>query len=704
MLISGMLNLIRNIGIIAHIDAGKTTFTEGVLFYTGKVHRIGSVDEGTATMDWMEEEQKRGITITSAATTAYWQPHHTPAEFQQKYCVNIIDTPGHVDFTAEVQRSLRVLDSAVVVFCGVGGVEAQSETVWHQADRWRIPRLAFINKLDRVGSDFSAVVNQIKNKLKAVPLILQFPLGKESEFKGMIDLISRKAIVFNPDDEGAEYEITEIPTEIGEIARHQREKMIEHLAEQVDWLAEPFLKGEDIPEKTIHQAIREATIAYKIVPVFCGSALKHIGIQPVLDAVCLYLPSPLDRPAESGLDPDRNKPITRQHAPDEPFSALAFKTMTDQHGALTYLRIYSGKITEGVTVYNPRLDKQERINKIFLMHANERHQINSAQAGDIVAVVGLKFSATGDTLCLKKYPIVYERTEFPEPVVSMAIEPKLSADRDKLMEIITRLSKDDPTFQYKSDEETGQLIVSGMGELHLEVIKNRMFSDFHLSAKVGEPRVAYQETILEAVQGEGIFDKKIGEKSHYGKIVIRLEPLYQRRGISKENIMHPFLENRLPPNALPKQFLPAIEETLKSNTLSGSYAGYPMVYIKIVLVDAVSRSHETSEIACTAAANIAFRDALAQTKCSLLEPIMKFDITTPEEYLGEIINDLGKRRAEIINIELQHNTKIIKGTIPIAETFGYATTLRSLTQGRGSYSLEPHDYQIITKPPSAGLD
>lgn len=702
-----MLNLTRNIGIIAHIDAGKTTFTERILFYTGKEHKIGSVDDGTATMDWMEEEQKRGITITSAATTCYWQPKIAIDEHKEKYRVNIIDTPGHVDFTAEVQRSLRVLDGAIVVFCGVGGVEAQSETVWRQADRYLVPRMAFINKLDRVGSDLFSVIDQIEHKLKATPLLLQLPVGKEDSLAGVIDLIRMKAIIFDKESEGTKYEITEIPPELIKPAWQQRQKMIELLAEKVEWLVEPFLKGEEIPEKLLHKAIRESTLGYKLVPVFCGSALKNIGVQPVLDAVCFYLPSPLDKPVEEGFDPDRNKPASRRHTTDEPFSALAFKTMTDRHGELTYIRVYSGRIIEGAMVYNPRIDKKERINKIFLMHSNERNQIKEAQAGDIVAVIGLRYTSTGDTICDKSHPIVYEKMEFPETVVSMAIEPKLSADREKLLEIITKLAKDDPTFQYKSDDETGQLIVSGMGELHLEIIKNRMLKEFNVAANVGDPRVAYKETIMSAVEGEGTFEKKIGEKEHFGHLKIRLEPLYQQSrqtapltdGISKIPL-HPFIENQLPPDLIPKQFIPAIQDSLKSNTFSGSCAGYPMIYLKIIILSGSTKPQLSSEIAFSAAANIAFHDALKQANCVILEPIMKFDIVTPEEYLGEVINDLAKHRGQIEQVESTHNTKVIKGTIPIAETFGYATTLRSLTQGRGSYSLEPHDYKVTDKNPN----
>jgi elongation factor G len=694
-----MLELTRNIGIIAHIDAGKTTFTEGVLFHTGKEHRIGAVDDGTATMDWMEEEQKRGITITSAATTCYWETNDINA-VRQKHRINIIDTPGHVDFTVEVQRSLRILDGAVVVFCGVGGVEAQSETVWRQADLYHVPRIAFINKLDRVGSDLFAAIKQMQTKLKATPLLLQLPIGKEDTLQGVVDLIRQKAVIFDKESDGEKYEVTDIPPDMLKEVKEHRTKMIELLAEKVEWLVEPFLKGETLSDQMLHKAIREATIAYKLVPVLCGTALKQIGIQPVLDAVCLYLPSPLDVPPPEGINPENNKPISHKPDPTDQFSALAFKTTTDRHGELTYIRIYSGKLAEGTTVYNPRTDKQERINKIFIMHSNERNQIKEAQAGDIVAVIGLRSTFTGDTICIKKYPIVYEKMEFPETVVSMAIEPKLSADRDKLQEIILKISKDDPTFQYKPDDETGQLLVSGMGELHLEIIKNRMLKEFNVDANVGEPRVAYKEAIMQPVEAEGIFERKIGEKQLFGHVAIRLEPLYNERS-AKDAKLHPYVENRLFPNTIPKQYIQGIQDTLLSNTLSGSCAGYPMIYLKIILVNGSFRPNESNEVAYNAAANVAFRNALEKTDCVILEPIMKFEIVTPEEYMGEIINDLNKRGGEIESVELAHATKIIKGTIPIAQTFGYATTMRSLTQGRGSYSLEPHDYRTVSKMPGA---
>jgi len=671
-----MLEKIRNIGIIAHIDAGKTTFTERVLYYTGKEHQMGEVHEGTATMDWMEEEQRRGITITSAATTCSWNDHR----------INIIDTPGHVDFTAEVERSLRVLDSVVVIFCGVGGVEAQSETVWHQADRYHIPRMAFINKLDRVGSDLFRVIEEMKSKLKTIPLLVQLPLGQESSLKGVIDLIRMKAIVFDEESLGTKYELTDIPEEHRDLSQEYHNRMKEILAENVDALLEPYLAGQDIAPEELYRAIRETALANKVTPVFCGSALKNIGVQPVLDAVIHYLPAPSDLEPVQGYDPKQSdKKISRRHTPEEHFSGLAFKSTTDRHGELIYLRVYSGKINEGAAVYNPRTDKRERISKMFIMHANERSATKQAQAGDIIAVIGFKHTSTGDTLCDRNHPVLYEQVVFPETVASMSIEPKLSADRKRLLEVLNKLSKDDPTFRTRSDEDTGQLIVSGMGELHLEVIKNRMFKEFKVDANVGEPRVAYKETVAAPAEATGEFDRKIGEKQHYAKVGIKIEPDRSR--------LHPYIDNQIPPQSIPKQFIPAIRESLQSSALSGSEMGYPMIYLKITVLNGVSRPGEASDVAFNAAAALAFRNALASTECVVLEPIMKFDIVTPEEYLGEVINDLGSRRGEIVGMDTVAQTRVVHGTIPIAQTFGYATTLRSLTQGRASYSLEPYEYR-----------
>ncbi|MDI6733719.1 MAG: elongation factor G [Planctomycetota bacterium] len=701
----------RNIGIIAHIDAGKTTLTERILFFTGKEHSIGEVDEGTATMDWMEEEQKRGITITSAVTTTYWRPKIITLPFcpdgyrDEKYRFNIIDTPGHVDFTAEVERSLRVLDGAIGVFCAVGGVEAQSETVWHQANRYHIPRIAFVNKLDRIGSDFFSVVSQMEKKLGTIPLPLQLPLGREKDFCGVLDLIQMKAIIFSA--EGGQispvperdpvrgkggFNITDIPSTYLQQAQEYRDRMIELLAEENESLVEPYLSGVEIDQKVIINAVRSVTLSGRVTPVFCGAALKNIGVQLLLDGICAYLPSPLDRETEEGINPDINKKTSRNHSPDEYFSALVFKTMTDKHGELSYLRIYSGKLQEGESLYNPRTDKRERINKMFLMHSNQRQEIKSAVAGEIIAVIGLKNTATGDTLCDPKHPVVYERMSFPEPVVSVAIEPKSSADKEKLADAIKKLAHDDPTFQVREDEETGQTVVSGMGELHLEIIKNRILKEYNVSANAGSVQVAYKETIIESVEGEGIFDRKIGEKEHYARVTIRLEP--------DRTTVHPTINNLVPtkvgiPALIPKQFISSVQEAVKTGLLSGPIAGYPLIYLKATITGGSSDPARTSEIAFTAATSMSVSDALNKAKSVTLEPIMKFELLTPEENLGDVINNLSLRRGVIESVDTIARMRRIHGKIPIAETFGYATVIRSLTSGLGSWTLEPADYQIV---------
>ena len=681
----------RNIGIIAHIDAGKTTLTERILFYTGKEHTIGQVDDGTATMDWMEEEQKRGITITSAATTTYWTPKITRLPDQEtKYRFNIIDTPGHVDFTAEVERSLRVLDGAIGVFCGVGGVEAQSETVWHQANRYHIPRLAFVNKLDRVGSDFFMVIDQMARKLHTIPMPIQIPLGKEKDFIGVIDLVQMKAIIFEeiPDEEARSFRIADIPVEYSEQAGEYRHKLIEALADKDESLVESYLSGAEIDINTLINAIRKVTLSGQVTPVLCGTALQNIGVQPVLDAICAYLPSPLDLLPEEGINPDVNKPAQRKHSADDYFSGLVFKSATDRHGELSYVRIYSGALDEGATVYNPRIDKRERINKIFLMHSNQRDQLKTAAAGEIIAVIGLRNTATGDTICDPKHPIVYESMSFPEPVVSMAIEPKSSADREKLSDALGKLAHDDPTFQVKTDEETAQTIISGMGELHLEIIKNRILKEYNVAANVGAPQVAYKETITGAIQGQGTFNRKIGEKEHYAHISVSLEP--------DRAHLQPSIQNQVL-DKIPKQFLPFITESIKSSLLSGPIAGYPLIYLKATITGGSFDSAKSTDVAFSAAASLAVCDALNKARSITLEPIMKFEIIIPEKNMGDVINDLNMRRGVIEAIDDSGAQKRIHGKIPIAETFGYATVIRSITSGLGSYNLEPADYREAPK-------
>ncbi|MFH1227343.1 MAG: elongation factor G [Planctomycetota bacterium] len=696
------LNLLRNIGIIAHIDAGKTTLTERILYYTGKEYKIGQVDDGTATMDWMEEERQRGITITSATTTCYWTPvlfkapdigqdRSQSRTYAGQYRINIIDTPGHVDFTAEVERSLRVLDGAIGVFCGVGGVEAQSETVWHQANRYSVPRIAFVNKLDRVGSDFFSVVRQMQAKLQTIPCPVQIPLGKESDFTGVIDLVQMKAIIFNGDgddqSEDAGYTVEEIPADCLAQAKSARENMVMLLADKVESLVDACLTGEYLGPDKLMPALRQAVLTGKLTPVYCGSAIRNIGIQPLLDAICYLLPAPPDIKVARGFDPASHKPLERRLVASEAVSALAFKSMTDQYGELNYLRIYSGKLSEGLALFNPRNARKERISKMFLMHSNERQQIKEAEAGEIVAVIGLKNTATGDTLCDKDKPIIYEKISFPQTVVSMAIEPKSSGDRDKLIEAINKLAHDDPTLQVKSDEETGQLIISGMGELHLEIIKNRITRDFNIPANVGEPRVAYKETITQPAEGQAEFNRQVGEKQHYAKVVVRVEP--DRTALRPTIICQPI------PNKVPVQFINAVQDGLAGSVMSGEVAGYPLIYLKITLTDGAFVSASSSEVAFQAAGAMALKDALSKTKGVVLEPIMKFDIVVPEEYMGEVIQDLNKRRAVIEEVDSTTTTKIIKGKIPIAQTFGYATALRSLTSGRGSHSLEPAEYRPV---------
>jgi elongation factor G len=672
-----MLENIRNIGIIAHIDAGKTTLTERILFYTGKEHRMGAVDEGTATMDWMPEEQRRGITITSAATTCPWK----------NFKINIIDTPGHVDFTAEVERSLRVLDGAIGVFCGVGGVEAQSETVWRQANRYNVPRLAFVNKLDRTGADFERVVESIRKKLNANPVPLQMPIGKESAFSGVIDLIDMKAHRFEEESLGANMVETDVPEELREEVSARRHAMVEVVAGDVDWLLEKYLAQAPLDADMLRKAVRELTIARRITPVFCGSAVKNKGVQLLLDAVCAYLPSPGDVPPVTGQDPKSGKPASRKALPSEHACALAFKTQTDRHGELTYLRIYSGTISTGDQLLNPRTAKHERLTRLFRLHANHREIIDQASAGDIVGTIGLKFTATGDTLCDKRHPMVLEIMDFPETVVSMSIEPKSSSDRDHLIEVLAMLAKDDPTFQQKSDEETGQLVISGMGELHLEIIRNRMEEEFKVSARLGEPRVGYRETVQGTAEAEAKFIKKIGDKSHYGHVVVRVE--------SSRDKLHPQVVIAVPPEQIPRQFLQGMEDSLKTSSLTGCAAGYPLVYTRVTAVGGSTKQGESSELAYAAAASEAFERALKQAGCAVLEPIMKFETTAPEDHLGDVINDLNRRRAEISAIEVLSGIAVIRGTVPIAEMFGYTTALRSLTHGRGTLTMEPFDYRPI---------
>lgn len=677
--IGSVMNIekMRNIGIAAHIDAGKTTTSERIIYYTGRSHKMGEVHEGTTIMDWMEEEQKRGITITAAATTCLWKD----------YQINLIDTPGHVDFTVEVERSLRVLDGAVCVFCGVGGVEAQSETVWRQADKYCVPRICFINKMDRVGSDFLKVVGEVNEKLGAKAIPIQIPLGKEQAFKGVIDLVDMKAIVYSDEDDklGANYKIEEVPDEYKKEAKSYREKMIEGLAEEIDWLTEKFLNGEHINNDEIKKAIREATINLKIVPVLCGSAFKRKGVQPLLDAVCDYLPSPLDKKAVEGTNPYSDEKLSRKPISTEPFTALAFKITVDKHGDLTFIRVYSGKVSSGARVINSGKDKKELISRIYKMHANIREQVDELCAGDIGAVVGLKHTVTGDTLSDSTNPIVLEKMEFPETVISMAIEPKTDAEKEKLGAALSKMAKEDPTFRVHVDKETGQLIISGMGELHLEVIKNRMLSEYNVDANVGAPKVSYRETIGKKVEVEGKFIQQTGGHGQYGHVWIVLEPF---KGDEPVTFVDDIVGGKIP-----KQYIRSVEKGIRETASTGVAGGYPLIDIKVTVTDGSTHPVDSSDLAFYTAASIALRKGIEMAKSILLEPIMSLEIVVPEQYMGDVISEIHSRRANIIEMDTRGNLRIIKGDVPLGEMFGYATVLRSITQGRGTYTMEPLEYR-----------
>ncbi|MCK5306534.1 MAG: elongation factor G [Candidatus Omnitrophica bacterium] len=669
----------RNIGIMAHIDAGKTTTTERILYYSGRVHRLGEVDEGTATMDWMQQEQERGITITSASTAYFWKGRK----------INIIDTPGHVDFTVEVERSLRVLDGAVVIFCAVGQVEPQSETVWRQADRYEVPRIAFINKMDRMGCDFYGTIKQMHEKLQAPAYALQLPLGAEDTFKGIIDLISMKARVY-ADDLGLKYSEIDIPDDLKEEASFYREELIEKLAEFDDHLMEKFLNSEQPTADELINAVRKATIANKLVPVLCGSALKNKGMQFLMDAICAYLPSPKDVPPIMGLNPITQEEEKRVVCDDEKFCSLAFKIMSDPYvGKLTFFRVYSGVLTSGTYVYNANKKIKERIGKLVQMHANKQEVRQEVFAGDIVAAVGLKQTETGDTICDEKSPLILESIEFPEPVISMAIEPSTKADQDKLGLALKKLEEEDPSFKVKYNEDTNQTIISGMGELHLEILVDRLLREFKVQARVGKPHVAYKETIKESLTATGKFIQQTGGRGQYGHVVIKMEPGEQNSGI--------IFENKIRGGAISKEFIPAVKEGVYSAAQSGILGGYPVTDIKVTLVDGSYHEVDSSEIAFDSAACRAFIEGLRKNKCVILEPIMKLEVITPEEYLGEIVGDLNSKRARIESIDQKKNVRIIKANAPLAQMFGYATDIRSLTSGRATYTMEPHYYQEVPK-------
>jgi len=670
----------RNIGIMAHIDAGKTTTTERVLYYTGISHKIGEVHDGAATMDWMEQEQERGITITSAATTCFWQG--MDKQFDQ-HRINIIDTPGHVDFTIEVERSLRVLDSAVAVFCAVGGVEPQSETVWRQANKYHVPRMAFVNKMDRAGADFLRVVNQIKTRLGANPVPLQIAIGAEDAFEGVVDLIRMKAIYWNEADLGATYDARDIPDNLVELCNKWREHMVEAAAEASDALMEKYLEEGDLSEEEIRKGIRMRTLANEIVPTLCGSAFKNKGVQAMLDAVIEFMPSPLDVPAIKGHLDDKDQTVVERHASDdEPFSALAFKIATDPFvGTLTFFRVYSGVLKSGDTVFNPVKGKKERVGRIVQMHANSREEIKEVLAGDIAAAVGLKDVTTGDTLCDLNNVVILERMEFPEPVISVAVEPKTKSDQEKMGMALSKLAQEDPSFRVRTDEESGQTIISGMGELHLDIIVDRMKREFGVEANVGAPQVAYRETIRKLVEKvDGKFVRQSGGRGQYGHVVLKLEP--QEPGAGYEFV------NAIVGGVVPKEYIPAVDKGIQEQLESGVLAGYPVVDVKVTLFDGSYHDVDSSEMAFKIAGSMGFKEGCLQAKPVLLEPIMKVEVVTPEENMGDVMGDLNRRRGMVQGMDDSPSGKIIRAEVPLAEMFGYATDLRSATQGRATYSME----------------
>lgn len=675
------LSRIRNIGILAHIDAGKTTLTERILYYTGKAYKMGEVDEGTATMDWMEQEQERGITITSASTTCWWKG----------YRINIIDTPGHVDFTVEVERSLRVLDGAVVVLCAVGGVEPQTETVWRQANKYGVPRIAFVNKMDRVGADFERAVEMMRERLGANPIPIQVPIGKEDSFKGVIDLVEWHAVIYHEETLGMTFDVLEIDEEILPKVGKMRERMIESLADLDDEILELYVKDVWIGPEKIKEALRRATISNKAVPVLCGAAFRNKGVQKLLDAVVDYLPSPIDIPPVRGINPRTGEEEVRIASDDESFSALVFKIMSDPYaGRLSYIRVYSGKLPSGVYVYNSRRGIKERVAKVLQMHANKREEIEVIYAGDIGAVVGFKAAMTGDTLCDEDRPILLESITFPEPVLSMAIEPRTKQDQERLGIALQKFVEEDPTFRYKYNEETGQMLIYGMGELHLEIIVDRMLREWGVSARVGEPQVAYKETITAPASAEGKFIKQTGGRGQYGHVIIEVEPLPRGDGFE--------FVNKLTGGVIPKEFVPAIEEGIRETLETGVLAGYPMTDIKVTLLDGSYHEVDSSEVAFKIAASIAMTEALQKASPILLEPIMRVEITTSEEYMGNVLTDLVARRGKIESTEVRPDgLRTIMALVPLSEMFGYATTLRSLTQGRGNYMMEFSHYGEVPK-------
>ncbi len=670
----------RNIGIMAHIDAGKTTTTERILYYTGINYKLGEVHEGTATMDWMEQEQERGITITSAATTCFWNDNR----------VNIIDTPGHVDFTAEVERSLRVLDGAVAVFCAVGGVEPQSETVWRQADKYRVPRIAFVNKMDRTGADFGHVMDMIRDRLHANPVAVQWPLGAEDDFRGVIDLIGQKAIVYSDETLGAKYEIADVPEELKEIVAERRELLVEAASEADDKLFEKFVHGEAISDDELKAAVRQATIMLKMTPVLCGSSFKNKGVQPLLDAVVDYLPSPLDIPPMTGFTPDRSSQLVRKPDDAEPFSALVFKIMNDPFvGQLAFFRVYSGHLDSGSYVYNTVKETRERVGRLLKMHANKREDIKGIYTGDIAAAVGLRKVTTGDTICEETAPILLEAMDFPEPVIAVAIEPKTKADQEKMGMALAKLAQEDPTFRIHTDQDTGQTIIAGMGELHLEVIVDRMLREFKVGANVGKPQVSYKETIRAKADAEGRYVRQTGGRGQYGHVKISIEPAEPGTGLD--------LLNEIVGGAIPKEYVKPVKQGIAEAMTAGVLAGFEVRDIRVHLIDGSFHEVDSSEIAFKIAGSMAIKEACRKAKPVLLEPVMRVEVVLPEEYMGDVIGDLNSRRGHVEGMESRPGTQIVRAFVPLATMFGYATVLRSMTQGRATYTMHFAQYEEVPK-------
>ncbi|MHB8927278.1 MAG: elongation factor G [Bacillota bacterium] len=670
----------RNIGIMAHIDAGKTTTTERILFYTGRVHRMGEVHDGAATMDWMVQEQERGITITSAATTCYWRDHR----------INIIDTPGHVDFTVEVERSLRVLDGAVAIFCAKGGVEPQSETVWRQADRYKVPRIAYVNKMDIVGADFFRVLSMMKSRLKANPVPVQLPIGSEDTFRGIIDLVADRAIYW-VDELGTQTTEGAVPAELKETKRMYREALLEAAADYDDTLMTKYLEGKPLSPDEIQAALRKGTLAGSIVPVLCGTSYHNKGVQPLMNGIVDFLPSPLDVPPVIGQHPRKETEEVRQASDEQPFSALAFKIATDPYvGKLCFIRVYSGVLKSGTYVYNASRDRKERVGRIVRMHANHREDVQEIRTGDIAAAVGLKDVTTGDTLCDENHPVVLERMQFPEPVIDVAIEPKTKADEDKMTISLMKLSEEDPTFRFRTDQDTGQTIISGMGELHLEIIVDRLLREFKVEANVGRPQVSYKETIRQKAKAEGRFVRQTGGRGQFGHVEIEIEPL------PVEQVFE--FANKTVGGVVPREFIPAVEAGIKEAMQSGVLAGYPTIGVKATLLDGTYHEVDSSEVAFKIAGSLAFKNAAERAKPAILEPVMKVEAVVPEEYMGEVINDLNARRGRIDMMESRSGAQVIRAFVPLAQMFGYATDLRSKTQGRGVYTMEFHRYEEAPKP------